>query len=397
MIPKDIEEREIKYVESLSKAEQIETKILELKSALPGDTREQRIEFLKDVSSLANTAGGDLILGVQQDKGTGRIINIPGIDIGNVDQEILRLENILRDGLRPRILSKDILPIPWADSKIVLIIRIPQSSISPHRVVYGGHDKFYGRCSTGSYPLDVDELRVAFNYSQTVIEKIKEFRYERLARIIADDTPMPFEGGKKRIIHLIPVNSLSSFNQYDLTYFHKNMHDFRPLHAPSWDTQYNLEGIISFYVPSVGGKCYSYIQIYRNGIIESVCPEYIDDNIFYIGSFERDMVGDVREPGYLRYLLSILQKLGIPPNLLMFISFSGMKGIEVTGSPQFDEFIRRRHILNRDLLSLPELPIEQFDINPGKLLRPFFNLIWNAWGHPFSPNYDKEGNWKLSR
>jgi hypothetical protein len=393
MIPKDIEEREIKYLDRLSKTEQIETKILDFKLVLPGDTRDQRIEFLKDVSSFANAAGGELIIGVEQDKGTGRIAKIPGIEIRNIDQEIQRLENILRDGLRPRILSKDILPISWADSKIVLLIRIPQSIMSPHRVIYGGHDKFYGRNSNGSYPLDIDELRMAFNYSQTVIGRIKEFRLERIAKIVANDTPIPFEEGPKRIIHVIPINSLSSLNQYDLSYFYDHMAEVPPLHWPSWDTQYNIDGIISFCAPS-GAKCLSYMQIYRNGIIEAVCQEEAGDNIFYIGSFERDMVGVGREPGNIKYLLSILQKMGVPPNVFIFIALSGLKGFRVT-SYKFSVFPSRPHVLDRDLLSFPELPIEQFDIIPGKYLRPFFNLVWNAWGYPYSPNYDKEGNWRL--
>ena len=52
-------------------------------------------------------------------------------------------------------------------------------------------------------------------------------------------------------------------------------------------------------------------------------------------------------------------------------------------------------ILDKDVLDLPEIRITQFDMNIGEMLRPHFNLLWNACGFPFSPNYDKEGNWKI--
>jgi len=65
----------------------------------------------------------------------------------------------------------------------VFVIRIPNSWLSPHRVELQGHNKFYTRGSNGKYPMDVDELRVAFNLSQTIAEKIKNFRIDRVKKI----------------------------------------------------------------------------------------------------------------------------------------------------------------------------------------------------------------------
>jgi predicted HTH transcriptional regulator len=58
-------------------------------------------EFLKDVSSFANTAGGHLIIGMDETAGIPTAITpLIGIDS---DQELQRLENMARDGLEPRI------------------------------------------------------------------------------------------------------------------------------------------------------------------------------------------------------------------------------------------------------------------------------------------------------
>lgn len=396
MLPKEILERETGYLRSLLDAGQIETKVLELKSALPAMNREGRIEFLADTSSLVNTTGGELIFGICQNKETGRIEAIPGISVENIDQEIQRLENMLRDGLKPRILSKEIIPIPWEDNKLVLLIRLPKSMIGPHRVTFDGHDKFYGRNANGKYPLDVDELRIAFNHSQTVVDKIRSFHIDRLLKIVGNETFLPLEDTPRRILHLIPASSFSSYAQYDLSYFHRNQLELTSLGSPPFNVQYNLDGIISFFIPSPERKCFSYLQLYRNGIIEAVREEAVIEGSFAISAFERDMAQNARGLGDLKYLLALLQKLNIPPFFYFFLAFSGLNGYKVP--PSSYEFDRGTiHVMNQPVLDLPELLIDRFDINPGRILRAHFDLVWNAWGYPSSPNYDKEGNWKLQR
>ena len=46
-----------------------ESKTLEYKEALTLVTDEQKREFLSDITALANTEGGDLVLGMKADKG----------------------------------------------------------------------------------------------------------------------------------------------------------------------------------------------------------------------------------------------------------------------------------------------------------------------------------------
>ena len=396
MLPKEILERESRYLRYLLDAGQIETKVLELKLALPAMNREGRIEFLADTSSLVNTTGGELIFGISQNKETGRIEAIPGISVENIDQEIQRLENMLRDGLKPRILSKEIFPIPWEDDKLVILIRLPKSMIGPHRVTFDGHDKFYGRNANGKYPLDVDELRIAFNHSQNVADKIRSFHIERLLNIVGNETFLPLEDAPRRILHLIPAGSFSSYAQYDLSYFYRHQLELTSLGSPPFNVQYNLDGIISFFIPGPERKCFSYLQLYRNGVIEAVREEAVVEGSFAINAFERDMAQNAHGPGDLKYLLALLQKLNIPPYFYFFLAFSGLNGYKVP--PSRYEFDRGTiHTMNRPVLDLPELLIDRFDINPGRILRTHFDLVWNAWGYPNSPNYDKEGNWELQR
>ena len=125
----------------------MEGKIREYKEILPDNTDANKKEFLADVSSFSNTSGGHLIFGIKETDGLPT--DLLGLSIANIDAEILRLENIIRDGIEPRILSISVQDIPLENMKIILIIYIPRSWALPHRVIFGGHSKFYARNSAG--------------------------------------------------------------------------------------------------------------------------------------------------------------------------------------------------------------------------------------------------------
>jgi hypothetical protein len=71
-----------------------------------GKKDEDKREFLADVSSFANAAGGDLLIGVEAD--TDIASELVGLPNKQADGEILRLENLIRDGIDPRIPG-----VPW--------------------------------------------------------------------------------------------------------------------------------------------------------------------------------------------------------------------------------------------------------------------------------------------
>jgi predicted HTH transcriptional regulator len=197
-------------IESLVDNAVEEGRTIEYKQALPGNADKDKKEFLADVSSFANAAGGDLLYGVEEarDAGgqpTGIPASTPGLAIPNEDTEIRRLENIIRDGIRPRIAGIHMQAVGGFANGPVLLARIPKSYAAPHMVTFQEHSRFYSRNSKGKYPLDVGEIRVAFALSESLPERIRSFRTERLARIIADETPMPLRRVPILVLHIIPV------------------------------------------------------------------------------------------------------------------------------------------------------------------------------------------------
>src|SRR5947207_7385913 len=90
-----------------------ESRELEFKERL-GKSDEDVKEFLKDVSAMANATGGDLIYGIVQDideNGNSVAKSIQGITVENADDVILRLDNLIRDCLKPRLLGIRIQPV----------------------------------------------------------------------------------------------------------------------------------------------------------------------------------------------------------------------------------------------------------------------------------------------
>ncbi|MGQ9705108.1 MAG: AlbA family DNA-binding domain-containing protein [Actinomycetota bacterium] len=111
-----------------------EAKYIEYKEALSGNSDGSKKEFLADVTSFANASGGDIIFGIREEDGVP--IELCGLEKIKPDREIARLENIVRDGISPRIVGKDIRAIELQNGTAAMILRVPRGWALPHMVVF---------------------------------------------------------------------------------------------------------------------------------------------------------------------------------------------------------------------------------------------------------------------
>jgi len=387
MINKDIEQITKEDLQALIDNEVTERKAIEYKQALPGNSDKEKKEFLADVSSFANASGGDLIYGITEDKQTGKPKSLDGLDIENIDQEILRLDNIIRTGIQPRLPSVNISPpIPLEHSKVALIIRIPKSWISPHRIIY--NDKFYSRSSNGKYPLDVGELRIAFNLSETIIERVRQFNLDRASKIFANETPEPIAQTAKTALHLIPIISFNPAQGYDINKIASNPTCMPPIYSAGFSWRYNLDGFITYF-KDLEGKSWSYVQLFRSGIIEAVDTSMLDstEDKRTIPSrlYEKELVKS------LSIYLSILKTLNVEPPIFVFLDLFGVKGYSMAVGDYRQS--RETHEIDRDFILLPEAIIESYDVKAEDVLKSSFDSIWNACGFPKSFNYNENSEW----
>jgi len=363
----------------------LESKTIEYKQSLPGNTDSDKKEFLADISSFANASGGDLIYGVVGDKGVP--VSLDGLDIDNIDNEITRLDNIIRTGIEPRLLGTTIRSIDLSNNKTAIVIKIPKSWISPHRVTYKGHGHFYTRGANGKYPMDVGELRIAFNLSETIAQRIRMFREDRIVKIYANETPIPFCENAKIVLHLIPVISFNPGQRYDIKNVMSQPDKIKPIYLSTWKYRHNFDGILSYSSDAL--KSDSYLQLYNNGIIEAVDGSRLDPfkkHQIPSYSYEKRIINALS-----RYL-DLLKGLNTEPPIFIFLSLLGVKGYTMALNKCY--FPDEVYPIDMDILLLPEVVIENYNVEAQYILKPCFDSIWNACGLPESLNYDENGDWK---
>lgn len=249
MINKRLDDINLSDIESLITNNVIEHKTLEYKSQLPSEKYDDKKEFLADVSSFANTLGGDLIFGIKESKGI--LDSDLGFASDNVDAEISRLHNMIRDGIAPRF-TPDIKSVDVGNSKVIIIVRVQASLESPHRVTVGGHDKFYARNSNGKASMDVFELRNSFAQTGAIVERIKSFRNNRISDIKIGNAQFPLPEGKAFLaLHFVPLSAFNgtfklNSNQLKELSGGKYINYFNPFSSGGWSHRINLDGIAVF-------------------------------------------------------------------------------------------------------------------------------------------------------
>jgi hypothetical protein len=387
----DVQESDL---QALKDDKRVEDRQLEYKQELP-KTPDDKTEFLKDVVAFANSAGGIILYGIEEErdsegKPTGIPKEVSGLSGINADATILRLENIIRDGIDPRITGFRTAPIGLENGNIVIALEIPRSWNIPHAVNYRRHWRFYYRDSAGKHPMDVSEVRNLFNLSENLTERIRNFRADRLFRIAGDETPVPLKSGAKVILHLIPLDAFTPGKAIDIAANEEAIRALTIEPRSALQHRYNLDGMLNYATGPKATSALDYTQVFRSGVIEAVDATVLsvlsENGAYYIGTpgFERGLIDIVRR--YLRGLAT----LEIATPVLGYITLMDVRGYRLS-TPV------KRHVssfaIDRDNLEIPGLFIEDLDVEPADILRPVFDALWNSVGWRRCELYDENGQW----
>jgi hypothetical protein len=287
--------------------------------------------------------------------------------------------------------------------KMILIVRIPRSWNAPHMVTLGKSRRFYSRTSAGKYLMEASEIRSAYLRSIGVEDRIKRFRDERLSRIIAGETPVKLHKGPKVIVHLFPLSGLDSSFQIDLSKFPKSrdplanldlFNRFKPWRSGNsahWN--YNFEGFV-ISAPLRDSLKQMYVQIFRNGSLEYCHYQKNDTEKNLTDLFEYQIsFGDC-----LKSYLNGLKILDINPPIVMMLTMIEIKGFkiqfpkEINGRYGDIEEIKERMMpIDRDVMLLPEVIIEDYEFDINIIHHSIFDIIWNSVGEDIPPRFDNSG------
>jgi hypothetical protein len=373
-------------IDALITNEETENKQLEYKRDLPGGTDQEKIEFLADISSFANASGGHIIYGLGEKKNeSGQNTGTPeyaGLGSINADEQKGKLEQIIQSGIAPRISGIQIKEIAGFDNGPLIIIRIPKSWAGPHMITLKNCSRFYSRKSNGKYQLDVGEIRMAFVLSETLPERIRQFIIERVQKISVYKTPIELITGPKIVIHMIPFSAFGAERSSILNIESVSYLELPPVGQYSPQTsRYNFDGLLT-HDHSATSQYNGYVQLFRNGIIEAVDAYTIHTSI--PGIYEVPIM-DILQ----KYLAFQKKRIGTLP-VVISLTMVGVGGLNLEWNSN-----RIGHPIDRDVLLIPEVLAESFDVNLPQLMKSIFDTVWNAAGVARSENYDGNGNWKI--
>jgi hypothetical protein len=385
VIQKRLEEITITDLNALISEGRAEDRTIEYKLTLPSSAESEKVSrLLKPICSFANTDGGDLIFGFHANHGVPDALE--GVAIDNIDQEKLRLEHMMQNGIETQIRGVHIQDILLDNGKYILVVRVPKSWIAPHRVK--GNARFYARNSAGTYELDIPQIRQAFLLSDTLSKRIGEFRADRIANIVGDGAPVRLQEGLRIILHLVPITAFASYQQLAVQDYSDLYKSLLPATRGNFASFHlNFDGLVVY-----GGKdknvSLSYIQLFRSGIIEFVHVYEASDGEKYIPSWRHE---DELLKNYSTGI-DVLRKVKIDPPLIVFLTLANAKGYRLTLG-QMEQYRLSDPIpFDRDVMLIPDVQVESFDQRDIDVLRPLFDIVWNAGGYERSLNFDENNN-----
>jgi len=123
--------------------------------------------------------------------------------------------------------------------------------------------------------------------------------------------------------------------------------------------------------------------MFRNGCIELAtsdphagCEKPLLRGKWIVYSFTQAIANNIR----------CLHALGVDAPYVFSLSFVGVKGYMFSNGDRAS--MRRPVVLNEDVLIIPDIFIEEADAELKKILKPTFDILWNAFGFEECGFYD---------
>jgi hypothetical protein len=369
-----------------------EGKRLEFKSNFKfteGGSKIDAHEIAKDVAVFANSAGGDIIYGIEERDGVAvGILGLPGV--GTNEALMSSVQNSLRDCVSPYVDVRCRF-INVADGKSCFILRVPRSFAAPHAVKKRGDREalwYFKRGEDRALPMDEQDVRRAYNSGVDIPRQIEVFRRSRIA--ISDTTIAGPHFEKSVRVHAFFI-PLASFVSGELLPSSRLMSACEEL---------KLEGGYSVVIPCLEGAFrhagnhegiwHSWL-LHRNGVVE-----WTDAGTnFAHHPIPGKPDGRIVHPRYESVICARVEDLkrafaviGVTGPLVVCISLTNAKGA-VVYSPRFMSGgspcpVEDVHAVSLSFNSVSEVSIIS--------LLPAFNHVMNAFGilksRYFKPNGD---------
>ncbi len=307
-----------------------------------------------------------------------------------MDPEILRLEHVARGGLQPRIANIAFYPVPIRGGGNVLIIRVPRSYNPPHRIIRQGSNRFWARSAAGKYEPDINELRTFFNAGPQTRGPHPQLplRPHRQDRRRANPVQLMNRG--TFVLHIVPFSAFDMTSALPLRVIERDSGFFVPIGSSTANSaRINFDGILkSSNADPQATQHRAYVQLYRNGIIETVDSTLADASI--ISNLDDRLIREITRS------LNDLAMVGIEPPYAVLVSLVGVLGARFNfrrgQDSQWNDNLSDR--LDRDQYHFDEVIFETIPTAQAEfasIIRPILDQMANAGGQATSPIFDNRG------
>lgn len=395
MIPMPLRQVDADIIGQLVADQVAENIDLDYKQALP-DTDGSKKRFLKCITSLANSRGGDLVLGVTEKRPSGHKSGLPGEACGldNVtgDEAIRRVTDLVRMGTDPPLVGIEARAIDGFPLGPVVVLRVGASRVGPHMVVFGGDCRFYGRSGASTHEMRSGDLRRAFTLTASLPEMLRDFRLRRLNLILDPEGPLGLDQGGCVVLHVVPLSALDESAVVDLATSdaQRVLDKLSPMVAGGWNRRFNIDGYLAYASRQEEEKrlTYSCVQVLRRGAIEAVNTVMFDVRPGQVPTL-RPAAFEIEIAKAILAYWRALQVLGRGHPAAVLLSLMGVRGASYANPMGFTSGDR----FDRTDILVPEVLIDEGDPDVPSLMKPAFDAVAQAAGAPRSGSYDGDGRW----
>lgn len=225
-------------------------------------------------------------------------------------------------------------------------------------------------------------------------DEADQVRQGRLDAILAGDGPRGFDMQSNVVLHVIPKVALDD-GQVDIDAIPdlpKNVTMGRTAYTAR---DYNTDGRVFSWEPE--GEPITYVQFFRNGLIESVDSFMLEANdqktedVIPSQKFERQLVNIVRS-----YLDILKDELEVDTPVFVALSLTGASGYGMALGVGPGARSKGRNEFTDDLIKAPVVRVDDFQKPTVEIMREPLRYVWNAAGFKDSVYFDEEGDWKFS-
>ncbi|HYE05716.1 MAG TPA: ATP-binding protein [Planctomycetota bacterium] len=380
-------------LDELVRGRAAESKTLEFKQVLVIERDHEKREFSVDIASFANANGGLLLAGIRAEN--GEAAEVVGFEVSNPDSLVLRVEQILHANIHPRLPWVRARAIRVGEARYVLAVKVMRSFVGAHAVGGDGVYRYFTRGSGGKLPMDIPQVRASYVLAESLRERLRSFRAERTARILAGDGVAELPQARPLLIlHLVPLAALGEPTQHDLAPFY---HHERPELSPigmrgSMARRYNVDGVLAAGDEGRDSGCTSYVQLYENGIVEAADATVLIPSDESAGHFQRGVSAPLTHRSLVAALeayLTIARGIGVEPPVYLMVSMARLSGWKLW----FTFTDPAPKVADRDLLAFPEVRLDALDVRPEAVLRPVFDAFWRSFGMSSCRWYAPDGKY----